>query len=327
MSSFWQTAGILRGGFLPKAATVFLLAALGRDAATAQGNFSVNYAPTGIAFDAANQRIAVSGSSGETIYDTNGTAVSAWTGGATDLGGGTSGTVWLMNGTSVQNRDYFGNSIASASVPFGTAALGRELNIGGTNYLMYFANNTVYAMVIDSGASTALCSGPAGFTVTGGDWTLRPGGRSLQDVAIILNSSSAVNFLQYFNGAWNVTAASLNTTYGAVQDVALGQNFSLYAVQYKNPVLGNIVRYDMSSYIEPVPAAAVLEVGAGGGAHGVYELSTTNQPGAQWWRVEVCPDWAAGWTNRPVTWATNGSRLTTAVTNPAASAFYRLAYP
>ncbi|MEI8289189.1 MAG: hypothetical protein WCH99_06915 [Verrucomicrobiota bacterium] len=53
-------------------------------------------------------------------------------------------------------------------------------------------------------------------------------------------------------------------------------------------------------------------------------MSTTNQPGAQWWRVVVCTDWAAGWTNRPVAWATNGSRLTAAVTNPAASAFYRI---
>ena len=153
--------------------------------------FAVNFAPTGIAYDPVNQRIAVSGTGGTTIYDTNGVLTGAFGNGGTDLGAGTNGTVWLANGTQAQLRDNNGNGIVAVVISFGTAALGSELRVGTNGYLMY-ATTDVYALNLDSHTSTALFAVPAGFNVTGGDWCLRSNGTSLADVMVALSLGGAV---------------------------------------------------------------------------------------------------------------------------------------
>jgi hypothetical protein len=158
---------------------------------TRAANFPVNYSPTGIACDAISNLVSVSSSSGINIYATNGNFVGGFASSAFDLGAGTGGNVWIANGTSSQKRDYQGNGMASTSLPGSTVALGRELSVGGTNYLLYaVSGGNVVAKNPDDGSTTVLFATPA--NVTGGDWTLRPGGYALEHVLVGLNTISRI---------------------------------------------------------------------------------------------------------------------------------------
>ncbi len=216
--------------------------------------FTTGNALTGLAYSPDTQTIAASTGAGTGIYAADGTPLQMGFGtGSADNGAGPSGTWWLMqaSGAAATKYDNNGNPLASAGLTNGTVALGRQLTVGGTNYLMCAAGGTVYAAnVIYTGPYqnlTPLCS-YAG-NVTGGDWCLRPNGQSLADTLIALNTGNTVQIL-YPDGVLYASVNALTAGYGICTDCAFMGTNSILAAQNKNPALSSVVRYDFT-----VPAA------------------------------------------------------------------------
>lgn len=220
------------------------------------GLFSVSYSPTGIAYDAVNNLVSVSGLNQVNAYDTNGSlkAFSSPNTGISDLGAGSGGNVWVANGTSADKRYYNGNGITSIFIPYNTVALGRELSVGGTNYLMYAVNGvSVVAINLTDYTTTALMPTPA--NITGGDWILRPGGYALEHVLIAVNSPNTVQTFtatatNSFQSHQNI---SMNSRYGFGADCSFGNG--VVWVAQDNDGSGYAVPYPFP--IPPVPEAIV----------------------------------------------------------------------
>jgi hypothetical protein len=224
------------------------------------GTFSVGYSPTGIAYDAISNRVCLSSGNQVNTYDTNGALQSSFipSSGIFDLGGGTGGNVWVGNGTTDRKYDYEGNFIPpSLTIPNTTVFVGRELTIGGTNWVVYGASGgNVVALNLSNGATAVLLATPAG--TTGGDWVLRPGGYALDHVLVAVNSVDAVQTFSKdgTNGFQLYQEFALDDTYGAGKDISFGENV-VWAAQGPLSV-GYAVTYPFV-----VPAVAEAEVSVG----------------------------------------------------------------
>ncbi|MCX6895381.1 MAG: hypothetical protein NTZ16_07800 [Verrucomicrobia bacterium] len=246
-----------------------MVALLGLEAGTAGGaNFAVPYSPTGIAYDASSNRVCVASGNNVYIYDTNGVQQSSFSPatGIFDLGGGTGGNVWVGNGTSVDNRYYNGSGIDAFSIPSDTVAVGRELAVGGTNYVLYAVsggNVVARALAPSAPNDVVLLPTPAG--TTGGDWALRPGGYALDHVIVALGNLTTVNTFSSdgTNGFQLYQSFTIESSKGSGYDVSFG-NDEIWVAQGLNPILGNAVTYPF--VLPAVPAAAVSVVGTNGSA-------------------------------------------------------------
>ena len=231
--------------------------------------FSVPFAPTGIAYDAGSQRVLISGNGSISSY-TNGVLQWIWSATATDLAAGQTviyngvlgptKTLWVLNGNGALQYNSNGLPVGGVNLTSGATALGSELTIGGTNYLLYATTN-VYALNVANNVSTALFAVPAGFGVTGGDWCLRPNGHALADSLVALNSSTQVR-LFYPDG---VDFGSFNLgAYGVGTDVAFAGTNTMLAAQAVNTYISNIVYYNLTDYGLTIPAAVEPAVSVGG---------------------------------------------------------------
>jgi hypothetical protein len=242
------------------------LAALCRGAATVllgttagAANFSVPYSPTGIAYDALSNRVCVAGNSTVFTYDTNGVQQATFNSGSGtfDLGAGTGGNVWVGNGNLAQSRDYAGNPTGTPSfvLPNNTLLLGRELSVGGTNYVLYgVSGGNVVARELGSTNTVVLLATPAG--TTGGDWVLRPGGYALDHVLVGLNTSGSVKIYskEGTNGFQLAQSISLNTgDYGLGHDCSFGSGVIWVAQDMTG--FGYAVSYPFT--VAAVPEASV----------------------------------------------------------------------
>lgn len=233
------------------AATALALALCGAGRAAA-ANFPINYSPTGIAYDSVSNLVLVSSGNQVNTYTTSGASLYSFipTTGIFDLGAGASGTMWIANGTSCQNRDFVGNGITSTSLPAGTVALGRELWVGGTNWLLYaVSGGNVVAKNLADQSTRVLFATPA--NTRGGDWILRPGGYALEHVLVGFCGSSQAN--SYYPNGTLYQSVSLDTSFGNGQDMAYGDQV-IWTAQggARN---GNVLDYPFT--LPPVPEAAV----------------------------------------------------------------------
>ena len=219
-------------------------------------NFSVPYSPTGIAYDAISNRVSVANSGGVNTYTTNGTLTESFGNpGIFDLGAGTGGNVWIANGNLAQNRDYVGNFIGSTAIPNNTVVLGRELMVGGTNYVLYgVSGGDVVARELGSTNTVVLLATPAG--TTGGDWVLRPGGYALDHVLVgVTLSSSVQTFSKSGTNAFQPLQSFLVPTglYGVAEDMSFGNG--VIWVAHDEEGVGYAVSYPF--VISAVPEASV----------------------------------------------------------------------
>ncbi|MEI7731061.1 MAG: hypothetical protein WCO56_15905 [Verrucomicrobiota bacterium] len=284
--------------------------------APAQVTISFGYAPTGIAY-LTNGLIAVTSSIGVSLYDTNGTSVGSFSAGSgiVDAGAGVNGGVNVL-GSGVTHFDKDGNGIGIInSTGPSPVVLGAVLTLGGVNYQLLGANGTVYAQNVATSALTPIMSLSNVVGVTGGDWVLRPGGTNLDQV--LLGFCTPTSFRSYYPDGTLHTLFALNGN-GTGQDMAFGVG-CIYAAQKVGTSGGAVIEYPFT--VPPIPVASRMASGAVG--RGIT-LSVTNQSDVVW-TVQSAPSPTGAWTNEPaITWATNGNRITTTLTNAAPRCFYRL---
>ena len=255
---YWgaNLAALCRG-----AATLLLTASAGA------GQFALNYSPTGIAYDAVSNVVSLSSGSSVFTYETNGTQVAQFSAGNPfDLGAGTGGNVWVASGNNYRKYDFAGDLVTGTTIPSTTVGVGRELAIGGTNWLLYaVSGGPVVALNLATLAAVHLLSTPAG--TTGADWALRPGGYALDHVVVAMNTGSSVRM--YSKDGTNSFQLGQTITlnpalYGDATDVSFG--IGEFWVAHDLEGAGNAVSYPFS--VPAVPEASV-SVGWTNGAVGV----------------------------------------------------------
>jgi hypothetical protein len=244
------------------AATVLvalLLALAGAGRANA-ANFSVNYSPTGIAYDATSNLVSVSSGNQVNTYATNGTLLYSFipTTGIFDLGAGASGTVWVANSSNADNVEYAGHGVNSVLIGSGVVALGRELWVGGTNWLLYaVSGGNVVAKNLADQSTRVLFATPA--NVTGGDWLLRPGGYALEHVLVGLSTGSFARFY-YLNGTLHQSVTLDVGNFGSGRDLSFGLDEFWEA--HADAGIGYAVSYPFT--VPPVPEATVSVAASNG---------------------------------------------------------------
>ena len=151
-------------------------------------------------------------------------------------------------------------------MPAGTVALGRELAIGGTNWLLYaVSGGNVVALNLANNATVNLLPTPAG--TTGADWTLRPGGYALDHVCVGVCSADMVKtYTKNGTNEFQLDQSSMINTglYGLGADISFGIGQMWLACD--NEGIGNAVSYPFSV---PAVSEASVSMGWTNGAVGV----------------------------------------------------------